>query len=95
MPERLVAMLPPTADDLALAAEVNRKLPPHAQVTLYRVETGDDMLIYAMIYEYYSARKPISRAYPFYDSDEVVKDVLLWIETLTHEHVQRWSLTPT
>jgi hypothetical protein len=91
-PTTVSAFLMPSFEELALAQQVNDALPPHARVQPYRVDAGDDSIRYGMVFEYFSARKPVEREYPFFDADAVVKEVKEWIKQLEYQRKDAWEI---
>jgi hypothetical protein len=89
------AFLMPSAEELQLANEINKQLPPNAGVDFYRVDKGEDGIHYGMVLSYQTKRwSPEPRPNAFFDADEVVALAKRWIEHLQYGEQEKWTLTP-
>jgi hypothetical protein len=75
-------LLPPDADQIAMAKEINRKLSANTKLTFYRTQTEEAETKYGAVFEYGTARKNILSSNPFCDSDQVVHAIEAWVRGL-------------
>jgi hypothetical protein len=78
----LTRLLPPDAEQLELAKEVNGKLGGDSKVTFYRKLEADGQTAYGVVYQYGTARRVYEQPVPHHDVDEIVQDVERWIRRL-------------
>lgn len=85
------AMSITTAQDEAIAAEINERLPDrHARVWLSRMER-DGSTVHECIFEYGHLRRYDSAPMPFYDVDEVVSRFRRWFAGAEHRmYLRQW-----
>jgi hypothetical protein len=81
----LQGWLPPDPGDVALCAKVNDMLRTHARVTLSRRQPGGgldpgDNIIFVLVIEYFAARKVIEREFAWFQPEELVQTVNVWID---------------
>jgi hypothetical protein len=75
-------LLPPDAEQVSLAKEVNAKLGGDRKVTFYRALKPEGTVDYGMVFQYGSARKSVVSEVPQFDVDEIVRDVERWVRYL-------------
>ena len=71
--------LPPTDEDLKLAKAVNKML-GGPTVNFFRSRSEDERTQYGVVFSYGSVRKVVISPAPFFNEDEIVKDVRAWIK---------------
>lgn len=74
--------LPPDAEQLELAAEVNLRLGGDKRVNFYRVKNDDGGISYGAVFSYGTARHVKQQDAPWFDPDELVAAVTRWVERL-------------
>ena len=89
----LSGWLLPDPEDMALERAVNERL-GHASIKLSRRDAGDDQIVFVLVMAYFSARKVMEREYAWFDADELVKAVELWInvELPRYREMDNWEI---
>jgi hypothetical protein len=90
--------LPPDPGDMALERAVNQRL-GHASIKLSRREPAPgldpgDNTVFVLVMAYFAARKVVEREYAWFDADELVKAVELWInvELPRYREMDNWEI---